>query len=141
MSVQDDVLKALGRLPQGGGAEGLPQMDLSQLTQIASNGVLMLQVMGKLIETLSTILPFAGSMGSFACTPLATVTISNAFVTASSRIFLFPTSATAALRQAGANPLYVSARTAGVSFAITTAAGGVCATTDTFDYLVLNPSV
>lgn len=140
MAVQDDVLRALGRAanaPSGGNA---PDIDLSQLTQIASNGVLLIQSISKLTETLSTALPFSGSMGSFTCTVAASIVVPNAFVTASSRIFLFPTSADAALRQAGADPLYLSSKSAGVSFTLATAAGGNCAVTDTYDYLVVNPS-
>jgi hypothetical protein len=77
--------------------------------------------------------------GSFTCgAGVATHTVSNNQVGASSRIVLTPTNAAAATMQGSAKCVYVSAKTAGTSFAITTANAATFAGTETFDYYILS---
>lgn len=79
----------------------------------------------------------ASISGGFTCANNATTTITNANVTAASRILIFPTNAAAAALMLGADSLYVSAKTPGTSFAVATAGGGAAAGTETFDYLII----
>jgi hypothetical protein len=73
---------------------------------------------------------------SFTMTATTSKTIADTRVTASSHITLMATNAPAADLMAGSAALYVSARTPGVSFTVTAAAGSA-AGTETFTYGVL----
>lgn len=93
------------------------------------------------------VMPFSGAVrslvdgtvvGAFTMDAAASKVVSNGGVTANSRIFLMPTNAAAATLMAGANSLYISAKSAGVSFTVATAGGGAAAGTETFNFLVLN---
>lgn len=79
-----------------------------------------------------------GPVGTFTCANNATTTVNNTAVTASSLIYLFPTNAAAATLEGAATKLYISARTAGTSFAVTTGNGAAAAGTETFNYLIVN---
>lgn len=74
--------------------------------------------------------------GSFTCAGAVTTTVNNANVHAASRITLTPTNAAAATLQGSAKCLYVSARTAGTSFAVSTANAVAAGGTETFDYVI-----
>ncbi len=76
--------------------------------------------------------------GVFTCAANTTTTTANIAVTASSIILLTPTNAAAATLMGGATSLYLSARTAGTSFAFTTANGAAAAGTETFAYVIVN---
>lgn len=76
--------------------------------------------------------------GQFTCGAAATTTVADTNVKATSFIALTPLNAAAGTLQAGATHLYVSARTAGASFAVTTASAGAAAGTENFQYLVIN---
>lgn len=115
------------------------QIDTSQLTNIATNGNLLVQVLSKLVETLQDVLPFSGAFGTVTLSAAASTVVANPSVTATSVILAMPTNAAAATLMAGSNSLYVSARTAGTSFTWATAAGGSAAGTETFSYVILNP--
>lgn len=108
------------------------------LARIATNGSMLNQQMGQLIQMFDGILPFSGTIGSFTCAAAATTTVTEAFTQANSVILITPTNAAAGTLQAGTNHLYLSARTAGVSFAFATAAAGAAAGTETFIYIVVN---
>lgn len=110
------------------------------LTNIATNGSIGNQLLGQLIQTLTTVLPFSGAFGTFTCSAASSTTVTNASVASNSIILLTPTNAAAATLQSGATCLYLSARTAGTSFAVTTASGGSAAGTETFQYIIINPS-
>ncbi len=78
--------------------------------------------------------------GTFTATAAATTTVTQPAVTATSFIVLAPTNASAATLMANATSLYISAKTAGASFAVTTANGAAAAGTETFSYIIFNPS-
>lgn len=80
------------------------------------------------------------AVGTFTCAIAATTTVPQTAVQANSVILLMPTNAAAATLMSGANSLYVSARTANTSFAVSTAAAGSAAGTETFTYALFNPS-
>jgi hypothetical protein len=106
------------------------------LTRVASNGQQLNIQMGSLINKISGLLPFSGSIGTLTATAGTTSTVANASVKANSLVVPVATNATAATLLAGG--WYISARTAGVSFALTftlTAAGS-----ETLVFAILNPS-
>lgn len=74
--------------------------------------------------------------GSFTLAAAATNTITNTNVMTTSKITITPTNAAAASLMAGASALYISAKTAGTSFAVTTADAGNPGGTETFDYVI-----
>lgn len=122
----------------------MAEPDLTQLggslTQIATNTRMANQQMGQLIQTLSTILPFGGAFGTFTLSAAATTTVTNSSVAANSVIIWVPTNAAAAAFNTAATALYLSARTAGTSFALTTANGGSAAGSEQLAYVIINPS-
>ncbi len=110
------------------------------LQSIAVNGGTTNQLLGQLISTLTGLLPFTGAFGTFTCAASGTTTVTNASVATNSIILLMPTNAAAGTLQGSAKSLYVSARTAGTSFAVTTASGAAAAGTETWAYLIANAS-
>jgi hypothetical protein len=76
--------------------------------------------------------------GAFALTAAATTTVNNANIYSDCKITLTPTNASAATLMGSAKSLYVSAKTQGTSFAVTTADGTAAAGTETFDYQINN---
>jgi hypothetical protein len=76
--------------------------------------------------------------GSFTLGAAATTTVTNANVYSGCRITLTPTNAAAATLMGSAKCLYVSAKTQGTSFAVTTGNGVAAAGTETFDYQINN---
>lgn len=78
--------------------------------------------------------------GTFTLSAAASTVVPNTSVTSTSIIQWTPTNAAAATLLSGANNLYLSARTSGASFTVTTAAGGSAAGTETFNFSLSNPS-
>jgi hypothetical protein len=76
--------------------------------------------------------------GTFTCANAALTTVNDVNVTAASIIQIQPTNAAAGALQAGATHLYISARTAGTSFGVTTANAAAAAGTETFNYILIN---
>lgn len=142
MAVGDQVFGTAGSVngtgPPGAGIYG--GLSGADLSKIALNGQQLLVQMGNLINALTNILPFSGAFGSFTCGAAATTTVTNSSVAINSVIFLMPTNAAAGTLMGSAKSLYVSARTAGTSFAVTTASAAAAAGTETFQFLVVNPS-
>jgi hypothetical protein len=75
-------------------------------------------------------------VGTFTLSAAITSTIANVNVTAGCTILLTPTNAAAATLQGSAKCLYISARTAATSFAVSTASGVAAAGTETFTYRI-----
>lgn len=75
-------------------------------------------------------------VGTFTLGAAITSTIANVNVTAGCTILLTPTNAAAATLQGSAKCLYISARTAATSFAVSTANGVAAAGTETFTYRI-----
>lgn len=113
--------------PSGGG-----------LSDIATNGQNLNANISKLITTLQAILPFSGSVGTFTAAAAASTTVNDVNVKANSFIALMETNAAAGTLQATSERLYVSARTAGTSFTVSTSDGGDAAGTETFSYVIIN---
>jgi uridylate kinase len=67
-----------------------------------------------------------------------TTTKADTSILTGSKIMLTPTNVAAANLMLGTKSLYVSAKTAGTSFAVTTADGTAAAGTETFDYVIVN---
>lgn len=78
--------------------------------------------------------------GTFTCAAAATTTVTETATQANSVILLMPTNAAAGTLMGAATSLYVSARTANTSFAVSTANAGAAAGTETFTYALFNPS-
>ena len=78
--------------------------------------------------------------GSFTLTAAATTVVTQTAITANSIILWMPTNAAAGTLQGSAKSLYVSARTVGASFTVATANAVAAAGTETFSYVVVNPS-
>lgn len=107
------------------------------LGRMATNGSMLLQQMGQLIQTLDQIFPRI--IGTFTMTATATLVVPNTSVAANSLVQLFPSNAAAATLMGGTRSLYVSALSAGVSFTVATASGVAAAGTETFSYNIVNP--
>jgi len=91
-----------------------------------------------LVLAINTVFP--RPTGSFTLAAAATTTVTEPATKANSLVLLMPTNAAAATLMGSAKALYVSARTAGASFAVATASGAAAAGTETFSYVVVNPS-
>lgn len=124
------------QMPGGLGALGSAGSIDRIATVLASNG----QTLGKLLSTLVSIFPFSGTVGTFTLAAAASTTVTEANVKTNSVIIPFPTNAAAGTLQGSAKSLYVSARTAGTSFAVSTASAASAAGTETFFYLLVNPT-
>lgn len=96
-----------------------------------------IQTLFGLIESLVNQLP-QKSVGTFTFDADSSTTVLDAKVLTDSTILLMPTNAAAATLIGSSEGLYVSARTSGVSFAVTTADAGSAGGTETFQYIILN---
>lgn len=94
--------------------------------------------LSKLVERFNDAFPMASAQGTFTCAAAATTTVNDTNVKATSIIILTPTNAAAGTLQGGTTHLYLSARTASTSFAVTTADAAAAAGTETFQYLIVN---
>ena len=91
-----------------------------------------------LVTTLGAAFPGSAVQGTFTCSAAATTVVSDTNVTATSVVLIVPSNAAAATLMAGSSSMYLSARTAGTSFAVATADSGSAAGTETFIYLIVN---
>lgn len=91
----------------------------------------------RLLEQFVNALP-QKSTGTFTLGAAASKTVTDRNVLTTSTILLMPTNADAGTLMGGASSLYVSARTAVTSFAVSTADGSSAAGTETFQYIVIN---
>jgi hypothetical protein len=77
------------------------------------------------------------SSGTFTAAVAASTTVNDVNATTGSKIFIFPTDASAATLMSGAGSFYVSAINNGVSFTLTTANGSFAAGSETFTYIIV----
>jgi hypothetical protein len=94
--------------------------------------------LAELVSVFETFLGVKGTAGSFTLAAASTLVVPQALVTASSFIFLQPTNAAAATLQGSNESLYISAKSAGVSFTVATAAGTAATGGEEFSYLLVN---
>lgn len=96
------------------------------------------KLISKLIETISDIFPRVS--GTFTLGAAVTTTVTQTATAANSIILLMPTNAAAGTLMGSAKAPYISARTVGASFAVSTANAVAAAGTETFSYIIINPS-
>lgn len=136
----------------GGGGPG-PQQGSSSSTDVvtalqgiirqitAGNAALKTDITGQLAALVAAVLavfPTAVFTGSFTLGAAAATVVNNGHVTASSVIIPFPTNASAGTLMGSAKSLYISAKSAGVSFTVATASAGAAAGTENFSYVIVN---
>lgn len=111
------------------------------LQSISGNGSQLNQQLGKLIEVLSTILPFSGATGTFTMAAAASTTVAETNVKANSIIIPFPTNAAAGTLVGSVESPYIApgSYVVGTSFAVACASGAASGT-ETFMYLLINPT-
>lgn len=85
---------------------------------------------------------FSGRMvfGSFTCGGTATTTVTQPGIKANSFVSWVPTNAAASAIEGSAKKLFLATLTPGASFAAVTGNAGTTAGTETFSYVVINPS-
>jgi hypothetical protein len=91
-----------------------------------------------LVSVMRDAFPLHSSRGSFTMSAAASSVITDAGTKSSSLVVLMPTNAAAAALLAGSHSLYVSARTDGVSFTLSTADAAAAAGTETFEYIIIS---
>ncbi len=101
---------------------------------LETNGRLLIQAVYNLGNILSALLP--RTVGSATLAASATTTITEPAVAANSYISWVPTNASAASLMGSARNPYLSAKTAGASFALTTANGSAAGGSETIQYSV-----
>ena len=105
---------------------------------MASIGRAIVENLAQLNSTFLAFLGVSGICGSFTFTAAASIVVTEPLVTASSFIFLQATNAAAGTLVGSNESPYISAKAAGVSFTVTTAAGTAAAGGETMDYLLIN---
>jgi len=117
-------------------------LDVSELVATLKSGN---QNMSQLIVAvnalgpyLQTILGVSITVGTFTCAANTNTTVTNTAVTASSYIFWTPTNAAGGTLEGSTRKLYLSLRTAGASFRVTTASGVAAGGSETFLYIIVN---
>ncbi len=93
---------------------------------------------GVVLSDYMTLSPNNGNVGTFSFPAAASATVNNSSVTANSIIVVFPTNVSAAQLVSGERSPYISAKTAGTSFTVSTASGGNATGTETFNYIIFN---
>lgn len=96
------------------------------------------QNLGAFVSAFATAFPLHSNRGSFTMAAAASKVVTDTTIKVGSIVLLMPTNAAAATLMAGANSLYVSARTPGASFTVATAGGGNAAGSETFEYLAVS---
>ncbi len=111
---------------------------MAGLDELVTNSRLILTALGTIQQTLADTFPRI--TGSFTLNAASSTSVTEPSVSATSVIMLIPTNASAGTLQAGANAIYLSGRTAGTGFTVTTAGGGSAAGTEQFSFMLVNPS-
>ena len=94
------------------------------------------QVLAQLVQALKTLFPRVA--GTFTLTAAASITVPQPATTSTSFIQLTPMNASAGTLMGSNKALYVSARTPGTSFTLTTASGVAAAGGEQFSYTLIN---
>lgn len=94
------------------------------------------QNMSQLIQAILGVFPRVS--GTFTLAATATTTVPQPAVTANSIIVSVPTNASAATLMGSNKSLYVSAKSVGANFTVSTASGAAAAGTETFSYYIVN---
>jgi hypothetical protein len=110
------------------------QIQSDTLAQIAGHNA----NMAKLISVIQGRFALSAFSGTFGLTASASFTVTDSNIKANSIILLDPANASAATLQGSNQHLYVSARSAGASFTVTTGAGTNAAGTERFNYIIVN---
>lgn len=95
------------------------------------------QNMSQLITTIQSIFP--RTFGTFTMTAAATTTVTQTAIQSTSYVVLIPTNSAAATLIGSAKSPYISAKTVGSSFVVSTANGVAAAGTEQFAYFLLTP--
>lgn len=111
------------------GNTDLQEMNAALTAQLAAIAAALLAVFPATIFT-----------GSFTLGAAATTVVNNGNVLTTSIIIPFPTNASAGTLMGSTKSLYISAKSAGVSFTVATASAVAAAGTETFAYVIVNPS-
>lgn len=82
---------------------------------------------------------FPRTVGTFTFAAAATTTVTQTAIASNSYVVLIPTNAAAATLIGSTKSPYVSTKTAGTSFVVSTASGVAAAGTETFQYVIINP--
>lgn len=80
------------------------------------------------------------SVGTFTFAAAATAVVLNTQVQANSLIYLMPTNASAGTLVGSAKSPFISARTVGTSFTVSTASGVAATGGESFSYFILSPT-
>lgn len=94
--------------------------------------------LGAINKTLKSLFPLSAFSGTFVFGAVASRVVTDTNVKANSVIILQDTNAAAATLQQGANRIYPSAISSGVSFTVATASGSSAAGSENFSYLIVN---
>lgn len=109
----------------------------SPLGEVTKNQILMNQTLAAIVTALNGIFRNTGTFTWNGAA--ATTVVANAGVQATTQVLLIPTNAAAATLIGSNESPYVSARSVGVSFTLSTAAGTAAAGTETFTYVLITP--
>lgn len=107
------------------------------LATLETNSRLLLQAVNGVAQALKQAFPTAG--GTITLSAAATTSVPQTAVQADSFIALLPTNAAAASLMGSARSLYLSSRTVGSSFVLSTANGSTAGGTETFSYFLATP--
>ena len=110
----------------------------AQTTAQGTQSASLITELATITAAILAVFPTAVFTGSFTLGAAATTVVNNGHVTASSVIIPFPTNASAGTLMGSAKSLYISAKSAGVSFTVATASAGAAAGTETFSYVIVN---
>lgn len=91
-----------------------------------------------LIAAITAVFPAKIFSGSFTLGAAAMTVVNDGHVLSSSIIVLSPTNAAAGTLMGSAKSLYISAKSAGVSFTVATASAAAAAGTENFSYVIVN---
>lgn len=110
---------------------------MASLDDVVTNLLSIAKNLGALIATVQQTLPRV--TGTFTFGAAATAVVPEPSVRSNSIITLIPTNASAATLAGSTKAPYVSARTVGTSFTVSTASGAAAASGESFAYQLQNP--